>query len=134
MKRGQLTAVIIIVLFVAAVGAFYVFSEKRAGRAALQPAPIGITYSREGTNTAPQPTQAPPPQPTQQPTVQPTSPPSTSSKSSAITESEYEKWKKEKPKWPLCRPLPGFDDCNPPPARYAQVGKFVCKKGRCLLD
>lgn len=33
MKRGQLAAVIIIVLLVAAVGAFYVFSDKRAGQA-----------------------------------------------------------------------------------------------------
>jgi len=37
MKRGQLAAVIIIVLLVAAIGAFIVFSEKRAGRAVELP-------------------------------------------------------------------------------------------------
>ena len=34
-KKAQLTAVIIIVLLVAAVGGFYVFSEKRSGKAVL---------------------------------------------------------------------------------------------------
>jgi len=61
MKRGQLATVIIIVLLVAAVGGFYVFSDKRAGQA-----------TRTLTQSQQQPTQ--PTYPTSQPATQPSYP------------------------------------------------------------
>jgi len=69
MKRGQLGAVLVIVLVVAAIGGFIIFSEKQAGKAALsrQTYPTGQQY----------PKQYPQQYPYQQPTggVQPEQPP-----------------------------------------------------------
>ncbi len=61
MKRGQLAAVIIMVLLVAAVGGFIIFSEKRAGQAGANVAPSKtVTYqptypSQTPTYTQPYP-------------------------------------------------------------------------------
>ena len=52
MKRGQLGAVLIIVLLVAAVGAFFIFSQKRAGKATLMRTAADITATEISSDTA----------------------------------------------------------------------------------
>jgi len=52
MKKGQLTAIIVIVLLVAAVGAFMIFSQKRAGRAMQYQSSYGNLPTSGETNCA----------------------------------------------------------------------------------